>query len=844
MKDLKHRIVFGLSSVSVFIDHLLRAFWLFLCLVMVFMALAFFGVTDVLSDKLFQIFAFAAFAFGIWSGVKRFTRPTVPEIEHRLYQANRIPVNPFRQLKDRPADDLNESQKTLWESGQNYAQHLKDKLHPALPAPKLGREDRYGLRYIAVSLLLLGWLYQGSGHGAELARAFIPEKPGFITARSEVTELWITPPEYTGLAPIYLDQSSEDIMIVPEDSHLTARVGQTWMTPRLITTTSRSSFISGESGGFTIEHPLEINDQTIRIKTGLRTRLRADIIIDIDDQPIASIADGPHRTENNRIALRYAAQDDYGLESVEIQIAPDRMIARRLGNPPPFIRRQEMGGQKFIDQTVQIDLTDHFLAGLPVEVTVVATDTRGQVTKTPATGFVLPEITFSHPVARQLAALRQDLLWSADTDSYRLLSNTISSILTRPDSFKNDTGVYLGLSSAMFRLRYITDISGTAIGEMRNLLWQLALRIEGGSTRVAAENLQNTLSEMAQALENPNLSEEEFSQLQEQLETAMNEYFQSLMRELAATMQEQGQDLSIPQELNDRVQNRMDTGDFMNELMEALQSGSRSEVADALREMERMVEQMKNARLQPMTESMRKTVEELTKLKEVIRDQEALLDQTHTIAPEISRETHDYGESPDEDSRSIFDNEEDMLPPSPSETNRGTQPPAPPPSETVETGHLGDQQQAIREILRDIQTALEQETGQSADFIDRADSAMKTARDAFVHNAPNASIPHQERALQELKQGMDQAMEQMASGLGSMISLGLPSMGARPGGDTDPLGRRMGRGRNTATDNIDIPEEEKRRRIRKIRDRILERSGDFDQDPLSDEYFDNLLERF
>jgi len=98
--------------------------------------------------------------------------------------------------------------------------------------------------------------------------------------------------------------------------------------------------------------------------------------------------------------------------------------------------------------------------------------------------------------------------------------------------------------------------------------------------------------------------------------------------------------------------------------------------------------------------------------------------------------------------------------------------------------------------------------------------------------------------LRELKSGKEQAMQQMASGISGVISLGLPSMGRRPGGDTDPLGRRPGQGRHTATDDVDIPEEEKRRRIREIRDRILEKSDGFEKDPLSDEYFDNLLERF
>lgn len=846
MKDLKHKIVFGFSAVSVFIDHLLRAFWVLLCLMLTLVALALFGLHDILPGASFQILTVLAFAIGVWLGIKHFTLPGRLEIENRLYQANHLPVNPYTALKDHPAAHLTDEQQTLWESGQLYARRLKGKLHPALPAPKLGQKDRYHLRYIVLLLVILGWFYQGSGHGTKLAQAFIPEPPAFMTARAEINEIWITPPEHTGLAPLYFDRSAPETIIVPEDSTLTARLGRAWFTPMLVSTNAKLSFTAGESGGYTVEYPIADNDETLKIKSGPRTRMKFSIRVDQDTAPIVSIADGPTLTEDNRISLRYAARDDYGLDTVEIQIRPDRMIARRLGNPDPWTKTNRLGGNKFIDQTARLDLTDHALAGLPVEISLVATDSKGQTTTTDPISLVLPSIEFSHPVARKLANIRQELLWSADVDSARLFANMINRILNHPESFKHDTTVFLGLSSAMHRLQFIEHVDAKSLAGLRDLLWQLALRIEGGSTRVAAEDLQNALNEMAQALENPNLSEEEFAELQEQLEQAMAEYFQSLMSELAAQMQENGEDMSLPEELKDQVEDQMDTGSFMDELMDALQNGSREEVADALREMERMVEQMKNTEVKPMTEGMRKTLESLARIKDIIRDQEELLDQTRTITPEADQKTQDYGETLPPDTNSIFDGEQSYMPPAPSFTDRDEMPPAETPSEPVETGPLADTQQSIREELRDIHKELEETTGKKADFINRADQAMKNARDALVNNAPGTSIPEQERALRELKNGQDQAMKQMASGIGRIISLGLPSMGRRPTGegDTDPLGRRPGNGRQTSTDDVDIPEEEKRRRIREIRDRILEKSDGFEKDPLSDEYFDNLLERF
>ena len=51
---------------------------------------------------------------------------------------------------------------------------------------------------------------------------------------------------------------------------------------------------------------------------------------------------------------------------------------------------------------------------------------------------------------------------------------------------------------------------------------------------------------------------------------------------------------------------------------------------------------------------MQKYIEEMAKLKEIIRDQEKLLDETQTLAPPEDMVTEDYGEDFDLGEKSIF----------------------------------------------------------------------------------------------------------------------------------------------------------------------------------------------
>lgn len=844
-------IMYAISTLSCWCDHILHAFWPLLCFFCVAFSLIILGSYTHVPTWLFQTGFYALTALFVWKGYTRFSKPEHKDVQKKITQANKLSLNPYIVLADRPSTRLTAAQKKLWIRNRRYAILIKRRIWPAWPAPGLAAADRYGLRFMAISVLFIAVLVTKDVKNTDFKTAFIPETPQVLKVTPKIAELWFTPPEYTGLAPLYVTKENQGFLEVPRGSVLTARINKGWLTPHISTTTGRKKFTRNPDGGYTLEYNIQDGDKVITLKSGLIPHLKMKTNVVADMPPILSIVEGPTISEENRVHLRYASQDDFGLKTISLKISPDRMIARRIGNPEPYVQDFALNAQKFIDQTLNLDLTDHDFAGLPVELLIEATDSFDQITRTDIIPVILPELEFTHPVARQLAAIRKEILWSADLDGLKIFANTIERILSHPESFRNDTTVLLGLNSAMYRMRFTQNLDPKTVSELRALLWSLALHIEGGSLRVATDNLKDALSQLAQALENPSLSEKDIQPLQEQLEQAMSEYLNSLLGELTAQLQEQGADFQIPDELKQHLQNNLNTNEFMQEMMDALQNGSREDLADALRQMEQMVDQLKNQKFQPMSKETQQYLEELSKLREVIREQEELLDKTQSIAPAERKSTEDYGEALDLGEGNIFEGLENFLPPTPSETYKPVPKEKAPPPETsdLNTEPLGDEQQLIREALERIRTAIEEAVGEDPDFMQRADKAMKDARDDLVGNAPGRSIPDQERALRELKKGLDEAMSQAASGIGQMLSFGLPRGLGQPrgqgSGKEDPLGRPMGEdGQQSRTDDIDLSDEEKRRRIRDIRNKILEKSDGVEKDPLTEDYYDNLLERF
>jgi hypothetical protein len=126
-----------------------------------------------------------------------------------------------------------------------------------------------------------------------------------------------------------------------------------------------------------------------------------------------------------------------------------------------------------------------------------------------------------------------------------------------------------------------------------------------------------------------------------------------------------------------------------------------------------------------------------------------------------------------------------------------------------------------------------------------ADQAMRDALRALGESDAGQAVGPQSKALEQLRQGVGQALRQL-SGQGG-------EDGDQPEGeqqatgpeeDMDPLGRETdGRG-NNVDGHVAIPSESDITRSREILDELRRRAADPWRGPVERDYIDRLLERF
>ena len=144
---------------------------------------------------------------------------------------------------------------------------------------------------------------------------------------------------------------------------------------------------------------------------------------------------------------------------------------------------------------------------------------------------------------------------------------------------------------------------------------------------------------------------------------------------------------------------------------------------------------------------------------------------------------------------------------------------------------------------------LDEMLGRIPESMGKAERAMRGAAGALGEARPGAAVPFQTEALEQLRQGAENAMEQMVRGMGGMIGFGpgrpMPrGSGQRPP-DRDPFGRlREGEFGSYLEGDIEVPDEMEIRRAREILDELRRRSGQRNRPKPERDYIERLLRQF
>lgn len=781
------------------------------------------------------LFAFAGgFGWALWRARRAFSLPDAVTARRRLEKDSGFVHRPLQGLDDKPAGAPNSEQAALWEAHRRRLMAALAKVRVGWPKPGLVLRDPMALRVGFVLLLVVGIGVGGDQAGLRFARALAP---GVDTAAQApgALDLWITPPAYTGLPPVIPRIDAGEIA-VPVGSQLIAQVSGGPATPRLSIDAKQSAFVAVESSAVGADGQrrqswrasAELTEGTrLKIDQGLATMGAWNLRLVPDAPPTVEFPQAPARTRRAALRLDYLAKDDYGVAGVVAEIrrpeatGPGQPIDLAL--PLPGARLKEATGSSYHD------LSAHPWAGLPVKITLRATDLAGQTGVSEALDFVLPERVFQHPVARAIVEQRKLIVQNAELRP--VVARALAAIGANPSQFAEDPVVFMGLRVAAQRL--IRDGSPQTIDDMQALMWDLALRIEDGRLSSAERELRALQQRLQDALAN-NAPDAEIERLMQELQQAIDRYLQAMIEQAL-----RNPDQAQRRDPNERTQ-RMERNDLQRLLDQARQlarTGARDAARDLLSRLQEMLENLRT--MQANREGQQggqpgdsQAQEMMRGLQELMQRQQGLIDRTFRR----SQQNRPGQFRPGQQGQQGLGQQQGQ--------GRG---------EGMGQAEDGDgeagEQDSLRGALGDMMRQLEEMLGGAPDGFGQADRSMGESGQQLRRGQPGRALRPQMDALDQMRAGAREAMRQMMERFGQEQGEGAgdDAFGDQQASERDPAGRDLEGNNGNLTDAFQrVPGlgEGQLQRSQEILDELIRRLGERTRPDAERDYLERLLRRF
>ena len=834
----------------------------------IFLALAWFGAFRTMSDPV-RIGVLALLASGTVAALtllRRYREPTAEEIDRRLEDENALAHQPLVVQSDTLADDADPFARALWEEHRRRMRERLARLRGTSPRADMPKRDPWALRALVPLTLIVAFAFSFGSLGGRVWDAFAPPR-AMDEAVAARLDAWVTPPAYTGVAPIFLTNTEEGtVRQVPQGSVLTLRVAgdQAEAAVELIGINGAVEPIAAndetpEAAAFETEL---IEDASVRVTiAGASRDLRFSVIP--DDVPTiawreAANAEPFEFSDAGSLTLHYTADDDYGLKGGVARFAPIGMDGARplyeaLELPLAMPRKNARSEAARTSR----DLTEHPFAGAVVDVTLEARDAIGQVARSEAVSMELPEHRFSNPLA--LAILEQRRALAMDANEVPRVLGNLDLLMLHAETTIDNTAHFLGLSSA--RGRVASAFNDDMLRDAVDAMWELARGIEDGAVSSAERRLRDAQDALAEALEN-GATDEELSALMDELREAMQEFMQAL----AERMQQMPQQ-AMPMMPNMQTMTPEDIDRMLDNMEQMARNGDRESaqaMLDALRE---MMEQLQAGTPQQnqQQQQMGEMQQQMQEMGDLLREQQQLMDETFRMEgsrpppglPQPDGQQPQAGQQPQD--------------------RQGEQPQAgqqPQPGEPMTPEQFAEameqlrqRQEALQQRLEEMQDAMEGLGLEPGEQFGDAGEAMGDAEGELGEGQSGQAVDDQGRAIEALRQGaqnmMQQMMQAMQQGQGQGMQPGMGMMPMQPGqgqqqgqGRADPFGQGFGQsradrdplGRPRATegpqfgDEVEVPDEIDVQTARRILEAIRERLGQQLTPRLEREYLERLLD--
>ncbi len=774
--------------------------------------------------------------------VRYFEWPGRKIVDRRLEQSSNLHHRPITGLQDSLSNPEKAETRTLWESGKSRMLAALGQLKSPRPGAFAAKKDPYALRLGVIMLFIIGLMISGPRWDERIWNGLTPISPSFSFKKAEGINLWITPPEYTGIAQIVLEGSGNksEPLKIPAGSKIKVRVAGGLGRPSLKAgeTTLPLERLGDDSYGLEIEAP-EATRLAIRQMFIVRSAWNYTLI---PDSPPAIESKGtPEILHNGQIKFPLAVTDDYGVKDITLSMKLDPSVTEApLGEPFSETRSViSPPGISFEFQPIY-DLTPHTWSGLPVIIELSITDHIGQRAALPPIKITLPERAFHHPVAKALIEERK-ILARHPVESSQDMARRVEEFLYRPSAFRDNIVVFLAIRSAASRLFY-TPSEETAKAVIK-LLWDTALTIEDGNLSLAARNLREAQKALEKALDNPEISDQEISMLMNDLRSAMAEYLTELQRELQKRMTEDGGPQMIPPEMLSSLLDPEALSSFLDQMESQMMSGDKKSAREMLAQLQRMMDSMDPSMATPLPEDVQMMMEGVSELQELIDRQQELLDRTKgqmEVTGTLQKKKQGYGDTLDPN-MSLFEKwgieMGDVPPPPTMDPNKA------PKGITINTQGNKTEQEALRVILGKLMLEAGEALGEIPENMGLAEQEMRLSSDALGQNEPGLSIPHQEKAIEHLKESSEQLSQQLMARIQQMTGLSLNG-----GMKLDPLGRPYGENGDRPGpfpgSRVKIPDEAQRKNVEQILRLLRRRSGELDRPDQELDYYRRLLRQF
>lgn len=773
----------------------------------------------------------------------RFRLPKTGEALQRLDRSSGVAHRPATAISDRLATSAGDPVvDALWRAHLTRAADTAYSLRAGWPRPHLAARDPFAIRALVLLAVVTTFFMAEGERGNRIAAAF--DWRGMIAPKLYRVDAWVTPPAYTGRAPVLLPGIRHDApspgetaaISVPASSEIVVRatgLSEIDLEMRGALTEETNNAPTGAQGS--IERRFRVaGDGTLAIG-GLPAGAASWSFRAVADRaPTIELGRDPQVMGRANLSLAYRVEDDYGVVSAEARFL-DPQVARRDNSPEPrplveapnFPLSLPQARARTGNGESSKDLTEHPWAGVTATLRLAARDDGGNEGLSEPREIALPARPFTKPLARALVEQRRVLAFDAHARDH--VGRALDALLLAPEKFTPEPAIFLGLSTAATRLRLAK--SDDELRGVIDYLWEIAVLIEDGTLSDVEKQLRAAQDALREALER-GASDEEIKRLTDELRQALDRFMQAL----AEQMKRDGTTDARPLDRNTQVVRPQDLKNMLDRIENLAKNGARDAAKRMLNDLQAMLENLSRNRQARQGDQSGEMNSMLDELGRMIQEQQRLRDRTYREGREGRNERRNRGP---EQGRS--EREQRAY----NDLQRGQQGLRQQLERMLEQLRRQQQQQGQQGDPQDGEGQPGEGQGNEAgDALGRAGQAMGDAEGSLGDGNSDNAVEGQGRALQNLRRGAQSMAEQMQNG-------GPGEGPGEPGGPqaeaaerTDPLGRPV-RSREYGDDfTVKVPDEIDVQRARRVLEELRRRFGEQMRPQIELDYIERLLRGF